>query len=183
MNKVTILSLIACTILSSSVFAQGRPVYGRENLESRVTDLEWKLEQTNRRLERLERDLLNPRPPTYEERVDFDCMVIDSTYGKAFMGTGRTKLDAEAVARQVCTSGSYGVGSYCTGATKCSSGFKNPAVKGYVCVVTDTTYGKTYRAEGKNEIEAEVKALQTCTEGSYGVGTYCSKGKIRCEAF
>lgn len=174
------MAVVACMTLSSAVLAQVRPGYDGRNLERRVSDLEQEADQMSRRLIRLERALEGNRPPVYQEREDISCLLIDSGYMKTFFAEGRTKLEAETNVRQACAKSVHS--SYCNGsALKCSSGVKEYGVRGYLCVVTDSGYGKIFKAEGKNEVEAEAKAKQACQNSVHA--SYCGNVKAHCESF
>lgn len=177
------LFLAAAVLLSGSVSlaqrAPGIPDRGDRSdvLERRVNELERALERTDARLRRVERllDGGTVQPPS---RVDVSCLIVDRGYKKTFLASGRNALEAEANVRNACGNGAHP--SYCDTEVKCSSG-QSENVRGYMCVVTDRGYKKTFKAEGKNIIEAEAKAKQACENGAHP--SYCGGETARCEAF
>lgn len=181
--KLKSLFLAAAVLLSGSMSlaqrAPGGPDRGdrSEFLERRVNELERSLERTDARLRRVERllDGSMPQPPS---RVDVSCLIVDRGYKKTFLGSGRNALEAEANVRNVCANGAHP--SYCDTEVKCSSG-QSENVRGYMCVVTDRGYKKTFKGEGQNIIEAEAKAKQACEVGAHP--SYCGNEVARCEAF
>ncbi len=174
-------AIICLTIIavSSLSFAQRRDY--ANNMENRVYNLEWQLDQLKRRVEVLERNSNNPRPPVYQEREAVSCLLIDKLYSRTFYAEGRTQLEAEHAVKSACENSV--VPNYCaSGELKCSDGIKKPHARGAICVVTDGLYKRTHKGEGKNLVEAEAKARQTC-ENSV-VPNYCgNKATVTCENF
>ena len=147
------------------------------SLEAKIERLEYKLEATNRRLERLERRDSVVRPPVYQQKVDVSCLLVDSGYKKTFLGTGRNALEAEGAVRLSCEKSVHA--SYCTGAVKCSSGISEIG-QGALCILNDSGYNRIFKGEGKNEVEAEAKAKQSCQASVHA--SYCGEVTVRCES-
>ncbi len=174
--KMFVMSCLALLVASTSS-AQVRSEY--RAVESRVFTVERKMEMLTRRIELLERELINTQPPRYEEKTQISCLLVDTGYAKTFLGTARNKIEAEVAVRNACEKDVHS--SYCAGQLKCNSGVKDPRVEGYVCIVTDSGYARTFKGEGKSEIEAEAKAKQSCQSAVHA--SYCGKATARCEAF
>lgn len=174
--KMFVLSCLALLVASTSS-AQVRSEY--RAVESRVFTVERKMEMLTRRIELLENELVNTRPPLYQEKAQISCLLVDGGYSKTFLGTARNKIEAEVAVRNACEKEVHS--SYCGTPLKCSSGVKEPQVEGYVCIMTDSGYSRTFKGEGKNEIEAEAKAKQACQAAVHA--SYCGKATTRCEAF
>lgn len=149
-----------------------------DRLERAVENLQDEVYTLGRRVSYLE-DLIgnNPLPPPQE--LTHVCLIIDSGYSKAFVGIGKTKIDAEFQAQQNCAKGAHP--TYCTGASakmKCDDTLSSRG-RGFVCVVTDTGYGKVFRGEGITAVAAEGAAKQACQAGAHP--TYCGNVTARCE--
>ncbi|WII73830.1 hypothetical protein QJS83_08060 [Bdellovibrio sp. 22V] len=174
-NSVILVLSACCFFFATNAHAQDRNAERIRILESRVYQLEGALSQINQRLTNLE---YGQRPPPFPEpgRTEVACMITDSGYSKVFLGKGRVKLEAEAAARESCGKAVHP--SYCQGSIKCSD--KEPLVRGAICVITDTGYSKTFKAEGITILEAEYKARKAC--GDQVHPSYCT-GAIRCDSF
>ncbi|MDG0816045.1 hypothetical protein [Bdellovibrio svalbardensis] len=145
-------------------------------LETRVGQLEYSLYQINQRLAALE---TSQRPQPYPTQPqEMACMVVDSLVYRASLGKGRTKLEAEANARQACASSVHS--SYCQTAAKCSDERDLQVRQGVMCVLKDTLVSRTYKGEAKTFVEAEYQARKVCAESVHG--SYC-RAEVRCEAF
>lgn len=155
------------------------------NLESRLSQTEYQLNMALNKIEALERLVgsLNPvrpphpPPPVYNSKVS--CLLVDTGYTKTFLASGRNTLEAEAEVRKVCGQSVHA--SYCRGAVKCDNGQNSPPyARGFLCMVTDSGYGKTFTGEGDTQLEAEAKAKMSCQESVHA--SYCGKVEARCEA-
>jgi hypothetical protein len=165
-----LVSALAVPQLASAQSTEG-PV---RRLEQKVRELEGRVYEMDQRLSRLE---YPPTPPPPQLR-SISCMVVDTGYSKTFLGQGRAQLEAEANAREKC--GSSVSSSYCNGSVKCSSPTYDSRVRGFFCLVTDSGYGKTFKGEGENEVEAEGAAKTACQNSVNA--SYCGKVTARCEA-
>lgn len=149
------------------------------NLEQRVRELEKTVYFMDQRLRNLE-DLMGPAPRPLPPPVNssYTCMLVDSGYTKTFYAKGKSILEAEYEVKQVCSKTVNA--SYCQKVTKCSSEQVDPYVKGYFCMLTDSGYGKTFKGEGSDLVEAEAKAKIACQ--STVNASYCGNVSARCEA-
>jgi hypothetical protein len=181
MKKIVSLSLatVSFTLLSASAWAD--PHFGDRELEFRVNLLEQQVSELNRSLGILQKrvDELSSFPPSAPVEMVAACMVIDSGYSKTFLGVGKSKLDAEYSARSACQSTVSA--SFCSNHAqlKCDDNFKPPYARGFVCMVTDSGYSKTFRGVGRTAIEAEARAKQICQSSVSAV--YCGHVSARCE--
>ncbi len=144
---------------------------------TRVYRLEQTMRQLDSRISYLESLQVNPYP-TPLPAVGFSCLTVDSGYSKTFLGKGKTKLEAEAVARQEC--GKAVNSSYCNQTVRCSNGVSDSTISGYFCTLTDSGYSRTFNGEGADAIEAEAHAKQAC-QGAINA-SYCGQVAVRCEA-
>jgi hypothetical protein len=105
--------------------------------------------------------------------------LTDGGYQKTFIGKGRNKTEAEANVLNTC--GKVVNASFCnSGVLTCSAGVAEPGINGYICVIKDSGYGKVFRGEAKNKIEAEALAKQSCQ--STVSASFCAV-KANCEVF
>ena len=136
-----------------------------QNINQRLRDVEQYLEQLGG----------DRRPPRGGENLGIACMLIDTGYGKAHVGTGSSNLDAEYQAHKTCESSTHS--SYCTkGKLECE------VITSYsksVCVLTDKGYGKRHRGEGDNEVLAKASAIKKCGVDTHS--SYCTGATIQCE--
>lgn len=178
------LAVISMLVIVPQAFADRGGDYVRVNvnlnLDQRVYELERVIGYMDQRIRNLEDIVASrpPMPPPPPVAAGYTCMLVDSGYSKTFYGKGRTALEAEFEAKQACSKEVSS--SYCQKATKCSSGQADPYVKGYMCVLTDSGYGKIFKGEGSDAVEAEAKVKQSCQ--SAVSGTYCGNVQPRCEA-
>lgn len=174
--------LIAITMVSSLAFAQRGPGGNSEarlnNLERLVDRQTQEIRLLNSRLNSIEDRMGRgeQRPPRYEDK-QMSCLLISSSYGKTYLGTGLTSLAAEAQAKENCQKEVHG--SYCSGgALKCDTA-ETTRLNNYTCIVTASSYGTTFTGSGKSQIEAEAKARIACQANYHG--SYCSANAARCE--
>lgn len=192
MNKLTgqFLALLLLT-LPTLVFAQSdrrpdRPLRDDDGrigrLERSVHQLERENSNLHQRLSRIE-DILRddhgggggPYPPPANEI--FACMLVDSGYTKTFLAEGRSVLDAEYNVKQKCGQSVHA--SYCNGGRlECDSN-KNSRARGYVCMITDSGYSKSFRGEGPTSLSAEANAKISCQSSVHP--SYCGNIQPRCE--
>lgn len=179
------IAVLMVAFSSANVFADSNGDNDHDfNLETRVGQLERQVFEMNRALTILQKrvDDLSYYPPanTPAEAIAA-CMIVDSGYSKTFLGTAKTKLDAEYNARMACQNNVSA--GFCTGISahlKCDDNFKPPYASGYVCMITDSGYSKIYRGTGRTAVEAEAKAKQSC-QSAVSAG-FCGKVEARCEA-
>lgn len=170
-------------------FPPNKPGDGmRGQIEARLSNLEMRAYQTEQQLNMalnkinsLENLLtsLNPLPPPtpiYNSKIS--CMLVDTGYSKTFLGSGRNNLEAEIEARQAC--GNEINASYCKSEVKCSDGQNtSPYGTGFLCMIIDSGYGRTYKGEGLSLVEAEANAKIACQ--SEINPRHCGKVTARCE--
>lgn len=191
--KSTFLSSVSLSIAvlmvafsSANVFADPSSVDHDHDfsLEARVNQLEHQVFELSRSLNLLQKrvDEIAYYPPvTPPADAVAACMIVDSGYSKTFLGVAKTKLDAEYNARITCQNNISA--GFCTGSSahlKCDDNFKPPYTSGYVCMITDSGYSKTFRGTGRTAVEAEAKAKQSC-QSSVSAG-FCGNVAARCEA-
>jgi hypothetical protein len=168
-----VLSALFC--LPNIALAQRRPP---QDDTRRIDRLERAVDSLSERVTYLE-DLLNANPlPPPRENLNV-CMLVDAGYSKTFLGSGKTKLDAEFNAQQNCAKAVSP--SFCVGGAsqlKCDDSLSSNAI-GFVCVVVDAGYKKTFRGEGRTAFEAEANAKIACQ--SSVSPSYCGKVTARCE--
>lgn len=192
LKKSLVLSL-SCALLLGAAAANAEIVPGRppiggggynggnteervRGLEARVGQLEANLSQLNQRLSALERPAPYPAPV---QPIEQACMITDSLMSKVTLGKGRTRLEAEANARQACSSGI--AATYCNTAAKCTDPQREAQVRqGVMCVLVDTLMSRTYKADAKSFLDAEYQARKSCQDSI--AATYC-KADVRCEAY
>jgi len=175
-NSLVLLLSVTCLFFSTQAGAQIRPDDRVRMLENRVNQLESLINQLHQRVSNLE---YNQRPQPYPEPLqEVACLIEDTGYNKVFLGKGRTRLEAEAVVRELCSRETHP--TYCQAQPKCSNPREERGINGALCVMTDTGYSKTFKAEGKSLIEAEFNVRKACGSGTHP--SYC-KGPIRCESF
>ncbi len=180
-NALVLVLSAACFFYVQGAGAQstgGRDSERIRILETKVNQLEGYMAHLNQRLSDLEYNQRPPVPPPPPAAQEVMCLITDSGYKQVFMGKGRVRLEAEAAARQACGSGTHP--TYCTGAIKCSDPRQDPYVRGAICMITDTGYKKTFKAEGKTVIEAEYAVRKACGSGTHP--TYCQH-EASCETF
>lgn len=180
-NALVLVLSAACFFYVQGAGAQstGRDSERIRVLESKVSQLEGYMAHLNQRLSNLEynqRPPVPPPPPSQNQEVA--CLITDSGYKQVFIGKGRVRLEAEAAVRQACGSGTHP--SYCTGAVKCSDPRQDPYMRGAICMMTDTGYKKTFKAEAKSLMEAEYAVRKACGDGTHP--TYC-QSEPQCETF
>ncbi|KHD87028.1 MAG: hypothetical protein OM95_16570 [Bdellovibrio sp. ArHS] len=179
LRKSLVLVLGCSLLMSASAFAQNRGDREAERirvLESKVNQLESLVYGLHQRVTSLEYQRPTPPPPPVP--VEMACMITDSGYGKVFLGKGRTKLEAEAQAKEQCGNSVHA--SYCNTNLKCSDPNQDRATQGAICVVTDSGYGKTFKGEARTLLEAEFNARKACNESVHA--SYCN-AKARCDTF
>jgi hypothetical protein len=115
-----------------------------------------------------------PQPPVTNPN-EHSCILVDSGFRKTFLGKGKSSLAAEANARQNC--GSEVNSSYCNGSVRCMRAEIGSA--GAFCIVKDSGFGKTFSAEGSDEIEAEALAKIACQKSVNA--SYCGTVTAKCE--
>ena len=183
--------LLVFTVLMSGFSVQAKrgqsldqvnQVLSQPAIEQEVQRLQKRLRRMNQRLVAVEEflDQMNGYPPAPPMEHESVCMMVDSGYKKVFIGKGKSQLDAEFEANQLCAKSTHP--TYCGSQAllKCDSTSDSPNVSGYVCVVQDSGYKKYFRAEGKTKVEAEALAKQACQKATHP--TYCGKETPRCEA-
>ncbi len=178
-NSLVLVFSFVLLMGASTASAQVRPGNDSERvriLESRVGQLESSLYQINQRLTMLES---SQRPQPYPTQPqEMACMVVDTLVYKASLGKGRTRLEAEANARQACASSVHS--SYCQAAVKCTDERDAQVRQGVMCVLQDTLISRTYKGDAKTYVEAEFQARKSCSESVHG--SYC-RADVRCEAY
>ncbi len=149
-----------------------------QNLERKVQQLQNLIASHDNRLQNLEYSQgitppgnVFPSPP-----LSYSAILIDTGYSKTFLGSGSTKLEAEAMVRQECSKLVHS--SYCNGSVRFGS--VDVGTRGSYCVITDSGYQKTFSARGANAIEAEAKAKQACQASVHS--SYCGNVTPRCES-
>lgn len=193
LKKSLVLSL-SCALLLGATAANAEIVPGRpgggggynnggnteervRGLEARVGQLEANLSQLNQRLSALERPAPYPGQPV--QPLEQACMITDSLMNKVSLGKGRTRLEAEANARQACSGQTAAM--YCQTAAKCTDPQRESQVRrGVMCVLGDTLMNKTYKGDAKSFIEAEYQVRKACSDSVAAM--YC-KADVRCEAY
>ena len=169
-------------ILAALLLSGGLAHAQAQSRDVRVQSLERKVQQLQRqnmniedRLQALEYGQYPPQYGGPVSAIPYSAMIVDSGSSKVFLGSGSTKLEAEAKARQECAKvvNSY----YCNGTVRFAQA--TPGSRGAFCVVTDSGSSKTFTGRGADLIEAEAKAKQACqsTVNSY----YCGNVSPRCE--
>ena len=186
----TIVLGLSFALLLGATTAQAQIVPGRpgaggqteervRSLEARVGQLEANLYQMNQRLVNLEQTQRPPQYPQYPtQATEQACLIMDTLVSRSFMGKGRTRIEAEANARQSCA-GSVS-STYCNAAAKCTDEREQTVRQGVICVLKDSLVSRTYKGDGKSFIEAEYNARKSCNDSVSS--TYC-KAEIRCEAY
>lgn len=148
-------------------------------LERSVSQLQRTVDDLSYRLQRVE-DLLDDggrRQPLPPVDVTFACMIVDSGHTKTFLGTDKSKIDAEYNARNKCSQSVHS--SYCAnGKLTCDDNLDSRG-RGYVCVVTDSGNGRTFRGEGITSVAAEANAKMACQSSVHS--SYCGNVIARCE--
>lgn len=180
-------TLIMATSITS--YGQMRPLPPQGQIEARLSNLELRLNQTEYQLnialskiDAIERLLntvnpLPPPPPPY--RTSISCLLVDSGYSKTFLASGRNRLEAEVEVRKVCSQSVHS--SYCNGSIKCDDTQNSPPyARGFICMVTDSGHGRSFKGEGTTMIEAEAKAKMACQSSVHA--SYCGNVTARCEA-
>ncbi len=172
--------LVSILLLSSGIAqAQVRqdPAMRLQVLERRVQQLQALTANLDSRLRNVEYSQAPYPPPNdhYQPSVTQSAILVDTGYSKTFFGSGITKLEAEAIARQEC--GKVVNAAYCNGAVR--FGQADPRARGAYCVVIDSGYQKTFSGRGADMIEAEAKAKQAC-QASVNA-SYCGNVTARCE--
>ncbi len=147
------------------------------NMDQRVRELERTVRYMDQRIRNLEA-ITSPRPLPPPVQSSYTCMIVDSGYSKTFYGKGRTLIETEFETKQNCAKSVHS--SYCQNITKCSTDQMDPYAKEYFCLVTDSGYGKTFKGEGSDQIEAEAKAKQACQSAVHP--SYCGKVTAKCES-
>ncbi|KYG60419.1 hypothetical protein AZI85_13200 [Bdellovibrio bacteriovorus] len=180
-RKAVLLVLGCCLFLGVSAQAQNRGDRESERiriLESKVQQLESLIYNLNQRVSNLEYRGTPTLPPPPVPASEVACMITDSGYGKVFLGKGRTKLEAEAKAKEVCGANVHA--TYCNNTLKCSDPVQDRVIQGAICVITDSGYGKTFKGEAKSVLEAEYNARKACNNAVHA--TYCNTN-ARCDTF
>ncbi|KYG60420.1 hypothetical protein [Bdellovibrio bacteriovorus] len=177
LRKSLVLVLGCCLLLGVSAHAQSREAERIRILETKVSQLEGLIYNLNQRVSNLEYQN-PPMPPPPPPIVEVACMTTDTGYNKVFLGKGRTKLEAEAKAKESCGNSVNAV--YCNGSVKCSDPAQDRLTQGALCVLTDTGYNKIFRGEGRSPVEAEYNARKAC--GNSVNPVYCT-ASVRCETF
>lgn len=147
-------------------------------LERSVQHLSDQLSSLNRRVRNLE-NLLDSRPVPQPQEVEYACLIIESLVSRSFLGKGRSQLDAEFQAKQNCSKTTSA--QYCNNPAtilKCSNNL-NTRATGFVCIVSDSLVSRTFRGEGKTQVEAEANAKIACQNTTSA--QYCGKVTPRCE--
>lgn len=148
-------------------------------LEQRVRELERTVRYMDQRLRAVE-DIVAPTQPLPPAKpTSYTCMLVDSGYSKTFYAKAKSTLEAEYEVKQICSKTVHP--SYCQKVTKCSSDQMDPYIKGYFCMITDSGYGKTFKGEGSDVVEAEAKAKEACQSSVHP--SYCGNVQPRCEAY
>lgn len=145
-------------------------------LELNVRQLQSNLINLDNRLRNLESGYIGQPPVgSPEPTMNYSAILVDSGQSKTFLGTGSTRLQAEANARQECVKAVHP--SYCNGSVRI--GQSTSGSKGFYCVITDSGQGQTFSAEGRDAIEAEARAKQACEVEVHP--SYCGNVSPRCE--
>ncbi len=171
----TLLSVLLLIAFATPALAE-HPV----NLEQRVRNLERQMNRLSQRVVELEYANGGGSGGNYPmPAFEANCMLIDSGYGKTFLGTGFTKIDAEFNARKACNTAVNA--TYCTGSNallRCDDTSTRSSIRS-VCLVTDSGYGKVFRGEGLTQVAAEAKARQSCQQSVNA--TYCSGSNVKAQ--
>lgn len=106
---------------------------------------------------------------------NFTCSVKNTYSNLSFGGTAPSRLEAEALTYLACQKAGYP--GYCAGEFICSNGQRAPGVTSG-CLQKNTYSNKTFFGKGLNEVEATLRAKESCQADGYP--GYCSP--IRCES-
>jgi hypothetical protein len=189
LKKVALSAAIFSLTFSSVGFADGgHDHHGGGNdysVERRLNDLQRQIDDLSQSLRRLERrvdDLIVGPPAPPVDRIDV-CMVTDGLYKRAYLGVGRTKMDAEYAARNACQTALSSFPQYCGASSsqiKCDDNYASYGGN-YTCMLSDDLYHKMYRGSGRTAVEATAKAVQSCQSSLSSFPQYCSSPTTRCE--
>lgn len=174
--------LAALLLVSSISFAEIRPGpggggYGSSDVIQRVLDLERTVYDLNRRVTDLERQS-SGRPDPYQPK-DVACMAVADSYYTAFLGKGRTRIEAEAAALQSCQTKLNAM--FCKKVT-CDDQQQNRNIRGAVCVLSAASYNTTFKGEGASLLEAEYNARNACQSKLNAM--FCNNNvPVRCDTY
>lgn len=178
LKGLTSIILLFCGLAQAQV-APPRDVASRLLvLERKVQQLQALIASHDNRLLNLEYSQGITPPPSGLPlpTLTYSAILVDTGYSKTFLGSGSTKLEAEAVVRQEC--GKVVHSSYCNGTVRFGSA--DGVSRGSFCVITDSGYQKTFSARGSDAVEAEAKAKQACQLVVHP--SYCGNVTPRCES-
>ncbi len=170
MNKIIIATAM---LFGNFAFAQ------IPNFEMRMRNVEQKtyqLEQQNMQLQRRVWDLEqyiyhNPPPPTDTMYV---CAFEHTSSFRVYMGKSRSKIEAEAIAKNACVSSTVSP-QYCA-LYECSA----EDVAGHTCRITHTVNKQDYLGRGKSLTEAKSSARNTCA-ASTARPQFCDVETLFCD--
>lgn len=200
----TLLLTLVCSLSSLNAFAEHPPGRGENvrayDLEVRVQRLEQENSLLDEALRRLESRVAQiedggrrppgpgprpprppgppPPPPYYPPASEVACLLVDSGYTKTFLGKGRNQLEAELNARNSCGQSVHS--SYCGTSAKITCDSERDRYgRGWLCVVIDSGYSKSFSGEAQSRIEAEALAKMQCQKSVHS--SYCGNVTARCE--
>ena len=174
--KALIVSLIALTasISNAQVLNPNSTEARLRNVERQVYDLQQRNMQLESRVLQIEEHLYGnpmPLPPSNGNHV---CGVQNTSSHKVFLGKSLSRIEAEAIAKNSCASGSS-FPQYCV-AYECSQ----EDLYEHTCRISNTSSQRDFLGRSKSVTEAKAIARNGCASGS-SFPQYCDMKTLVCD--